>query len=383
MEPVPVRAKVRERKTGYQFTIVFNNGTEKYFTKQCTEQTANEILLMIKNRIALNTFNIKDFHLTTERSISLQLYANTYLTYREKLIPSGKISIETWKKDYYSFKLFSGKVGKGILITAISPTVAIDFVNNLIDNNYTPSSINGYVKHLRAGFNWGVKNGKLKSNPFESDEIPRIKQENKKRVFTKNEISDYIKHTKTLPTRWKLDVFLIALNTGLRRSEIFKLTKNDLIITPKQGGGNIYNLRVQRKGNKIQVVPVRGKTTLLIKERIEILNNKYETTKILRASKQSQNPLAKERLKGGFLFFEITTPAAITREIREILDHLGIKARFHDLRKTYGTDLIEHGATLETASKLLGHADLRTTQTFYTEITSSKIIQEIQDIPEY
>ena len=53
---------------------------------------------------------------------------------------------------------------------------------------------------------------------------------------------------------------------------------------------------------------------------------------------------------------------------------LGIKdARFHDLRRTFGLNLIKQGMSIYKVSKLLGHSSVRTTEQHYAPLLTVEI----------
>ena len=55
-------------------------------------------------------------------------------------------------------------------------------------------------------------------------------------------------------------------------------------------------------------------------------------------------------------------------------NRLGIKdARFHDLRRTFGLNLIKQGMSIYKVSKLLGHSSVRTTEQHYAPLLTVEI----------
>ena len=49
----------------------------------------------------------------------------------------------------------------------------------------------------------------------------------------------------------------------------------------------------------------------------------------------------------------------------------------HTLRRTYATDLLNRGVREEVVSKLLGHADTRTTSAYYAELLDATARREV------
>ena len=57
-----------------------------------------------------------------------------------------------------------------------------------------------------------------------------------------------------------------------------------------------------------------------------------------------------------------------------LVRRMGIKnARFHDLRRTFGLNLIKQGMSIHKVSKLLGHKSVRTTEQHYAPLLTVEI----------
>ena len=70
-------------------------------------------------------------------------------------------------------------------------------------------------------------------------------------------------------------------------------------------------------------------------------------------------------------------PPYISQTFKKNLRRLNIKGgRFHDLRRTFGLNLIKQGMSIYQVSKLLGHSSVRTTEKHYAPLM-------ITDIPEF
>ena len=64
----------------------------------------------------------------------------------------------------------------------------------------------------------------------------------------------------------------------------------------------------------------------------------------------------------------------ITHKFKKEVRRLGIKnARFHDLRRTFGLNLIKQGMSIYKVSKLLGHKSVRTTEQHYAPLLTAEI----------
>ena len=64
-------------------------------------------------------------------------------------------------------------------------------------------------------------------------------------------------------------------------------------------------------------------------------------------------------------------PRSFTRNFQGALKHAGLeRMRFHDMRHTVATVLLEEGAALNTVQELLGHYDPKFTATQYGHVTT-------------
>ncbi len=77
--------------------------------------------------------------------------------------------------------------------------------------------------------------------------------------------------------------------------------------------------------------------------------------------------------------FEPASRIGISRGMRAACAAAGIMpaARFHDLRRTYGSLLLNAGAPVHVVQELLGHADVRTTRRAYAHLTAETLKREV------
>ena len=64
----------------------------------------------------------------------------------------------------------------------------------------------------------------------------------------------------------------------------------------------------------------------------------------------------------------------VTHRFKKEVRRLGIKnARFHDLRRTFGLNLIKQGMSIYKVGKLLGHKSVKTTEQHYAPLLTVEI----------
>ncbi|WP_372481863.1 tyrosine-type recombinase/integrase [Streptomyces fuscigenes] len=62
-------------------------------------------------------------------------------------------------------------------------------------------------------------------------------------------------------------------------------------------------------------------------------------------------------------------PSSVTQRFHTLLDHAGLRrTRFHDLRRTCATPLLEQGVELVTIKELLGHAHIAVSAEAYAHV---------------
>ena len=188
-----------------------------------------------------------------------------------------------------------------------------------------PTSKAIHIRHINQCWKWGVKNNlvqKAKLLPGDT------KGESRLRTFTKEELQLMF----SCITNKKFNQFVqFAYYTGARSGEIRSLAKENVLDDS---------------------IIVRGKTG----RRIVKLNN--QAKKVIRAQDELWN----------------YTKDYVSHRFKKEVRRLGIKnARFHDLRRTFGLNLIKQGMSVYKVSKLLGHKSVRTTEQHYAPLLTIEI----------
>ncbi|MGD2085615.1 MAG: site-specific integrase [Candidatus Aminicenantes bacterium] len=194
-----------------------------------------------------------------------------------------------------------------------------------------PGTVNREVGLLRSMINLAVEWFDLELKPIKYE---MTKEEPKERILTEQEMGRLIENSET-PLR---HIILVALNTGMRKSEILNLEWDQVNL--EEG---FIRIEAQRsKNRKIRVIP---------------LNNSMKELFYKLHYSRNGSQYVFENPKTGKAF------VCINRRWRTLLKDLGIKDfRFHDLRHTFATyALLRKGGDLVSLQATLGHADISTT----------------------
>ena len=182
-----------------------------------------------------------------------------------------------------------------------------------------------YIRHINCCWNWGLKHGLIdNANKLSGDTIGEARD----RVFNKNELETLFLSVKCS----NFNRFIhFAYYTGARSSEIRSLRreniKDEYLITHGKSGKRMVKLNDQA----IQVLKGQGSLWNYSKD---FISHKFK------------------------------------KECRK----LNIRdARFHDLRRTFGYNLIKQGMSIYKVSKLLGHSSVRTTEKHYAPLMATDI----------
>ncbi len=184
-------------------------------------------------------------------------------------------------------------------------------------------------------FNIAIRNDWVKKNQIEHDVKFPLKNDNVFRCLSFDEqkrLLDVVKDT------YLEGIIIFALNTGLRKSDILPLRWEDI----KSYNDKVMHLYI-RKSNKNVDMPCT-----------QMLYNFIERT-------------PKEERKGAIFINPITKqpPKDIKRAWNTAKRKACIKNfRFHDLRHTVATRLVNAGVPLPTVKKIMTHSDISTTMRY-------------------
>jgi len=202
---------------------------------------------------------------------------------------------------------------------------------------------NDYLEAVRCFFNWLIKNGRVLANPLAS--VEKVKTEGRetrqRRAFSGEEMRRLLD---AVPADRKA-VYLMAVHTGLRRSELAALKWSDVSLDAV-----------------MPFVQVRASTTKNSKPAAMRLHP--EVVKALEEIKGDSHP-------DEAVFKRFPRIERFRRDLKKVRipysDDTGHFADFHSLRKTFGTNLANAGVPSRVAMALMRHSDRRLTDKIYTD----------------
>ena len=206
--------------------------------------------------------------------------------------------------------------------------------------------------NISSSFTWAVNEEYLIENPCIN--IKRLKPPQKLPLFfSRIELEQLLKAMQNEEFK---ALVIVAVNTGLREMELLSLQWNQIYL--EKGILILDNRNHITKGKKIRTLP---------------LNNKVIDTLLELKIADNQENLV-------FQFAGITNrPKFVQNNIRKYikLAELNKKLNFHSLRHTFASWLVQKGVSIYEVSKLLGHADIKTTQ-IYAHLRSDDLRDAVE-----
>ncbi len=206
-------------------------------------------------------------------------------------------------------------------------------------NPYTPKSIRNAMELMSRIFNYAQRmnlyNGK---NPVKQVNKPKVNNE-VINVLNKEEINRLLQILEEYPDKDIANIVKLALFTGLRRGEIFKLRWEDVDLNSK------WLYIKNPKGGKNEVIPLNNTALSCLNEQKQLT----EESELVFPGKGD-----KQR-------YDIKKPWSRIKNLAELPDDF----RFHDLRHTYASMLASSGKVdIYTLQRLLTHKSPQMTQRY-------------------
>lgn len=327
--------------TNYTFAEFAQIWLDNKVRPNAGERCVKKYLGALNNRILPYIGDIKLKDLTKQK---LENYFNT--------IKNTKTNYEK-RKENNLVKPDTVKKWKSIIHACLEYAVDCELLNknpcNKIKITFTNTTDENRIKEL-------VKSKKEKISYYNFEEFKEVCN------LLEKEFLEYYNNTtiageKKLREVGRRFIVLLALKTGMRRSELFGLTREDLSIDNATFEVNKSRHYLAGKG-KFTKYPKNDssiRTKSLPKSILSLLKLYYEL-------------LDRLEYKNVYIFDYLSIDG-ICSWFDNWQNKNNIKnIRFHDLRHTHATILLYLGVDVKTISERLGHADIQTTLNIYADV---------------
>jgi len=240
----------------------------------------------------------------------------------------SKQNKKSWRRDETSLKNLK-PFFKGKMLRDVGPEL-VERYKAKRKTEVSPATVNREIAFLKTMFNKAVEWGRLELSPLKN--VKKFKEDNGRERILTNEETKRLVEAATSHLR---PILIIALNTGMRRGEILGLKWNNIELSKR-----CIHIEDSKAG-KPRSIPMNG----LVIEAMSIIPQNSEYV--------FYNPKTKGPIQDVKTSFKTTCREAKIKGLR-----------FHDLRHTAATRMIEAGVDLVTVSKILGHSSIQMTMRY-------------------
>lgn len=374
---LPVRGnKTKAKNMSEQILMDFEIPDEDLFVATLVDDTSAEMKKTISIEIfedALDKINLTDLTKEQIENLLFADYLKLYLPYTRK----RKKPIEDTTYASYEGNIKS-PVGpyfreQGIKLKDLDARDIQEFYDIQLQR-VTANTVIHYHAIIRLALTFARKNGWISENPIDEVDKPE-KNHYVGKFYSADELSKVFKLTKD--TNLEVPVLMGGFY-GLRRSECVGLRWSAIDLTNNVFYIN-HTVTTPRVNGKLKIVAKdRAKTKsslralpldMAVKERLLVIKERQEMYR--KKFKRSYN---KEWLDyvmvdelGGLIM-----PNYVTSAFKRLLTKNDLRPiRFHDLRHTSASLLLNNGVQLKDIQMWLGHSDFATTANIYAHLDAS------------
>ena len=336
-------------------------------SKSDAEEKAEKYINDLKNGLIVSVENY-----TISQLMHIWLF--DFLNNSSNLKPSTFQRYEGIYRNYIKTSILAGTK-----ISKINPIQIQKYYNELYKTK-TYSQINTLNTILKVFFNWCCNNGYIVKNPCLNLNIKGNKSDviNSKRKEVEILNTKEIKTIKNCIKNTNFELlFLLDLGTGLRQGELLALDWEHIDLVKKE-------IKVEKSAKEVYIYD--NSETKHIETIIQTpkTRNSFRTIPI---PSTLIDRLSTINNKEGYLFLDSSNKLLkgknVSSKWTKILKECNIPhKKFHSIRHTYGSMLLQKGVDIETVAELMGHNAISITQTYMHSETKlkSKSVNKLNSI---
>lgn len=299
---------------------------------------------------------VYDYLVSYLKRVEPELQKNTIVSYRS--MTNGKI------RRYFQRR-------PQLTVGNLKPQDIQDFYQSLFADGVVGNTVIHYHALLRRAFQQAFKEERIDANPFD-----RVGRPKKNKFHGENYTQEELL---TLLHLARGDVIypaiLLAGAMGLRRSEALGVRwsridweKRTVLLDTK--------IVEYRENGKKKVEPVEEMKNKSSRRTLPLPDPVVEMLQVQKEHREVYRKMFQGSYNAQYLDYvcvnqlgELLRPSYVTDHFRELLEKYGLRhIRFHDLRHTFASLLINQDVPLINVSNFLGHSDLSTTANIYAHL---------------
>ena len=299
--------------------------------------------------------------------------------------------LEVWMENYAKIKLRPStyKTSQGFLKNHIKPQIgsipladltSLDlqrFYKHLLDGGrvdrveakkkpkgLAPKTVRNIHQMIGSAYNLAIEQKLVSKNPTQGCALPKVEHKEMK-TLTADQLSAFFREARDSGV---YELYYLDLATGLRRGELLGLKWTDVDL---DRGILKIQRAISRQNGKVVEAPLKTKNayrTLPLSDSLR----RY-LTDLRRRQKENRRKYGKAYHQSDYVcVHEDGTPLRpdyISREFGRVCRRAGLPCiRFHDLRHSVATLLLQQGFSLKQIQEWLGHSDIATTANVYAHV---------------
>jgi len=352
---------VKIRKRGGKWYVFVNyHGRRKAKCVGSSRELAEQVRRQLEAKLALGDLGF----------LSDSPEEPTFATYAEKWLKTDALRCKPSTVDFYrdyQTRYVIPRFGQK-KIAAITRDDVKGFMSDLTEKGFAKNTIRLAVATLRVVLSSAVEDGSLTSNPavrlgrfLQSD-----KATHKAQSMTREEAQIFLEAAKQFYPEFH-PLFLMALRAGLRKGELLAVRWGDIQFGTSDNDPNRYIL-VQHNYVHGRFTSPKSKKSRRVDMSRELRRVLLELRdkRMLEAFMKGKTSIAEDLVfpsKAG----TVLDHSNLTHyQFLPCLEHAGLRRfRFHDLRHTFGSLLIQDGTSLVYVKDQMGHSSIQITVDTY------------------
>jgi integrase len=224
--------------------------------------------------------------------------------------------------------------------------------------NRSPKTLNEYLGSISSFLSWMEKHERIAKNPLKH--VQKV-QTNGKQVRPRRAFTDEEMRRLVIAAGPRKVLYLTAVLTGLRRSELAELERDDIHFDAAK-----------------PFINVRASTTKNHKQAVIALHPdvKDEIALLVQRLPAGETTIFAHLMPNMDRFRADLKAAGI-----EFINAKGLRADFHSLRHTLATNLARAGTAPRVAMEIMRHSDMRLTAKTYTDAGLLPIADAVLNLP--
>ncbi len=282
------------------------------------------------------------------------LNVDKFLDYLSSELNRSQQTVESYRDDLKHFEKFAKDLSDSFSWETVDSDMVRDWMESMMDKGNSAATVSRRLSALKTFYRFALARRYVESDPVYSIKGP--KKEKPLPQFVKESEMDELLDRQA----WGDDynnvrartIIILFYETGMRLSELVNLDDKDVNFVTSE-------IKITGKGNKQRIVPFGD----------ELKNTLLEFRRLRDASVEVKTPALVVSDKGTRM-----SPSKVQNIVRSNLSRVcSLKKKSpHVLRHSFATAMLNHHVGIENLKKLLGHANISTTE-IYTHTTFEQL----------